>query len=127
MVIMCTISTSLTLGPRRIRASTSVSGSAHPGWIYTRIPDSTHRKASSDVCNFLVYSFSQDISCDPLMPFLAVRGFPYCRVRDPPFVTDGRIVHGAIKKLFQQLQHFQFAEHFNGAFQDRLFLDELPQ
>src|ERR1035437_1808809 len=67
MVIVWTISTPRTHEPRRIRASTRVSGSAHPGWIYTRIPDSTQRKASSGVCTFLAYSISHDISSGPLV------------------------------------------------------------
>src|SRR5437763_1441088 len=65
MVIMCTISTSCTKGARRINASTRVSGSAQPGWMYTRIPDCTHRNASSEVRNFFLYSISHDISSSP--------------------------------------------------------------
>src|SRR5581483_2914746 len=113
---MCTISTSCTSGPRSISASTRTCGVAQPGWMYTLIPDSTQRSASRAVSSFRLYSLSQAM-ISPLL--LAYRreliGHTY------PLVTERRIVGGTIKKLFQQLQHLQFAKdldrvlHFAGS------------
>src|SRR5690348_11981699 len=124
---MCTISTSRTSGPRSISASTRTCGVAQPGWMYTLIPDSTQRRASRAVSSFLLYSFSQAM-ISPLL--LANRrefiGHTY------PLVPERRIVGGTIKKLFEELQHFQLAKYLDGVFHfaclqkfPKIFLGEL--
>src|SRR5208337_1681178 len=60
-VSRCITSTSLTKGARTISASTSASGSAQPGWIYSRIPDSTQETASRAVISLLRYWSIQDM------------------------------------------------------------------
>src|SRR5215469_13784539 len=123
---MCTISTSRTSGARRIRASTSVSGSAHPGWMYTRMADRTQLSAWSGVCSFFAYSLSQDMIVFPT-------GFSFCcYLRDCPLsncqlVTDGAIVDRPVKKLVQPLEHLHLAKDFDGAFDRDLLLDEVPE
>src|ERR1035438_7152298 len=67
MVSRCMTSTSFTKGARPIRASTRASGSAQPGWMYTRIPDSTQDTASCAVTSLLRYCSIQDIYPNPFL------------------------------------------------------------
>src|SRR5689334_20347811 len=111
MVIKCTISTSRTKGARSINASIRTSGSAHPGWMYTRMPDSTQRKASAGLLSFLLYSTSHDMT-DLLrslrtaaLPTQTGTGLEWGPLTHGLFVTDGGVITGAVEELLKQLQH----------------------
>src|SRR5438477_9507653 len=122
IVIMWTISTSRTAGPRRISASTSVSGSAQPGWMYTRMPDSTKRNASSAVRIFCEYSASHDI-------LLSLGGRSHAfdlHLRARFLISDCSVVNRPIEEVVEQLQHFQFSKNFNRPVNFSFFLKELP-
>src|SRR5436190_21792907 len=100
---MCTISTSRTAGPRRINASTSVSGSAHPGWMYTRIPDSTKRSASSAVRSFCEYSASHDILLS-----LGGRSQAFDLHLCTRFlISNCSVVNRPIEEVIEQLKHLK--------------------
>src|SRR5208282_3725377 len=122
MVSRWTISTSRTWGARRIKASTRVSGSAQPGWTYTRIPDCTQRSASSGVRNFSLYSVRQDMTCLSILHGFTGGG-GHCRLLIPQRGVKNR----PVEELFQQLQHLQFPEDFYWTVQGRLFAEKLPQ
>src|SRR6185369_11557750 len=114
---MWTISTSSTSGPRSISASTSVSGSAQPGWIYTRMPDCTERNASCGVRSFFLYSISHDIACLLLSDISALR----------LLVSDRCVINRPLKKLLQHLQQFQLTKNLHRAVEYRLPLQKIPQ
>ena len=122
MVIMCTISTSRTAGPRRINASTSVSGSAQPGWMYTRILDSTKRNASFAVRILCEYSASHDILIS-----LGGRSLSFNLHLGPRFlISDCSVVNRPIEEVVEQLQHFKFAKNFDRALNFCFFFEEFP-
>src|SRR5271157_658704 len=84
-VSKCITSTFFTKGARTISASTRASGSAQPGWIYTRIPDSTQDTASRAVISLLRYWSVQDMGCGPVrqLRFQLSPCRRRSRVRDP--------------------------------------------
>src|SRR5215469_13981665 len=128
MVIMWTISTSCNSGARRISASTSVSGSAHPGWMYTRIPDATQLRAWSAVCNFLVYECSQDIVPFVLLTSLArFSCLCECVLCNRPLIAHGRVVNRPVEELIQPFEHLNLAKHFYRTLKCSFLLDELPK
>src|SRR5579871_2334505 len=102
MVIMWTISTSCTSGARRISASTRVSGSAHPGWMYTRIPERTQSSASSGACNLFLYSSSQEDILLPKRPrslAATVRRHLHARIRPRRNKWRDQKIYGVIVLL----------------------------
>src|SRR5450759_1182532 len=125
MVSRCMTSTSFTKAARPIRASTSASGSAQPGWIYTRIPDSTHATASRAVTSLLRYCSIQDIDTGPL---LSRNCFRFHGVAGGGTLVPQRgVVNGEAKKLFQHFQQFHLAEDFCRVLQFGMFLHVVPK
>src|ERR1019366_5133360 len=122
MVSRCMTSTSLTKGARPIRASTRASGSAQPGWMYTRIPDSTQDTASCAVTSLLRYCSIQDI--DP-NPFLRRNGFRFHGVAGGgTLVPQCGVVNGKMKEFVQQ---FHLAEDLCRMLQFSVFLQVVPK
>src|SRR5208282_5452422 len=92
------------------------------------LPGISTRAAGFQECrDFYVTWCVSSLAAVPLCFLGSCASLPESWVRDRPFVTDCGVVNGSVKKLLQQLQHFQFAENFHRVLQNRFFLDELPQ
>src|SRR5271157_974593 len=94
-----------------MRASTRVSGSAQPGWIYTRIPHFTDCNASSGVRSFFRYSVSHNIpSLRTGSQLSAISSSAKSRPRCCVLIAYRHVIDGTVEEMAEQLQHFQLTK-----------------
>src|SRR5579863_8711425 len=122
MVIMWTISTSRSSGARRISASISVSGSAQPGWIYTRMPDRTHCSASSAVFSRTLYCVSHIYEPLAGAKCALLQAGPSLR-----FISYRSIINGPVEEHFEHLEQFELPKNFRSPIHHGFPFQEVPE